>query len=57
MIKITESLDSKSLAERSMITESTRIDWPDKKDLPSPTQVVALNNLIASKYPALAATD
>jgi hypothetical protein len=57
MIKITENIDSNSKAERSTVTETTTIDWPQAKDLPSPAEFVALNNLIASKYPALAATD
>ena len=40
-----------------MINQTVKIDWPQAKDLPSPGEFASLNRLIASKYPALAATN
>ena len=57
MVSITESINNKSLAEQSMITEAVKINWPDAKDLPTPGELASLNRLIAARYPALAATD
>ena len=50
-------LESKPVADVVKITESTRFDWPDKQELPTPTEFNRLNKLIASRYPALAAND
>lgn len=57
MVSIVEHDNGKLLAEKSMITEAVKIDWPEKKDLPTSSEGVSLNRLIAARYPALAATD
>ena len=57
MVSIVESINSGSLADKSMISEAVKIDWPQVKDLPSPGEFASLNRLIAARYPTLAATD
>jgi hypothetical protein len=54
MVTITES---KPVNDVVQITQSTRIDWPDRKDLPTSAEFNSLNRLIAARYPAFAAKD
>jgi hypothetical protein len=53
MFSITENKP----ASEVQITTSTRIDWPDRKDLPTSGEFNSPNRLIAARYPALAANS